>query len=261
MEQPEIEMRGINKSFGAIKALQNVDFYAAQDEVVGLVGDNGAGKSTLIKILTGMYPPDTGKILFAGKEVRFSSPLQARELGVETIYQDLALVEDLPIYRNILLGKELQKQRVGIKILDETRMREESEKVLRSLKIDIRSVEMPVRYLSGGQRQCVAIARAIYWNAKILLMDEPVAALGAAETEMVLELIRRLKKEGKTVVVIAHNLLQVFSVCDRVSVLRKGKMVGNRQVKDTSIDDVTDMIVGRGKYREPEALVETEQPY
>lgn len=250
LEEPLVKMESICKFFGPVKALDKVDFYVGRSEIVGLVGDNGAGKSTLVKVLSGIYPPDEGRIYLEGRRVEFSSPSQARMLGIETIYQDLALVEDLPIYRNIFLGKEPLKRFGIFSILDERKMKEESEKVLKLLKINIRSVDVPVKYLSGGQRQSVAIARAVYYRAKLLLMDEPTTALGAAEVESVLELIRNVKKEGRSIVIISHNLPMILSVCDRVTVLRKGKVVGNKYTKDLTIEEVTDMIIGRGKYAE-----------
>jgi len=250
LEEPLVKMESICKFFGPVKALDKVDFYVGRSEIVGLVGDNGAGKSTLVKVLSGIYPPDEGRIYLEGRRVEFSSPSQARMLGIETIYQDLALVEDLPIYRNIFLGKEPLKRFGIFSILDERKMKEESEKVLKLLKINIRSVDVPVKYLSGGQRQSVAIARAVYYRAKLLLMDEPTTQLGAAEVESVLELIRNVKKEGRSIVIISHNLPMILSVCDRVTVLRKGKVVGNKYTKDLTIEEVTDMIIGRGKYAE-----------
>jgi len=250
LEEPLVKMESICKFFGPVKALDKVDFYVGRSEIVGLVGDNGAGKSTLVKVLSGIYPPDEGRIYLEGRRVEFSSPSQARMLGIETIYQDLALVEDLPIYRNIFLGKEPLKRFGIFSILDERKMKEESEKVLKLLKINIRSVDVPVKYLSGGQRQSVAIARAVYYRAKLLLMDEPTTALGAAEVESVLELIRNVKKEGRSIVIISHNLPMILSVCDRVTVLRKGKVVGNKYTKDLTIEELTDMIIGRGKYAE-----------
>jgi len=250
LEEPLVKMESICKFFGPVRALDKVDFYVGRSEIVGLVGDNGAGKSTLVKVLSGIYPPDEGRIYLEGRRVEFSSPSQARMLGIETIYQDLALVEDLPIYRNIFLGKEPLKRFGIFSILDERKMKEESEKVLKLLKINIRSVDVPVKYLSGGQRQSVAIARAVYYRAKLLLMDEPTTALGAAEVESVLELIRNVKKEGRSIVIISHNLPMILSVCDRVTVLRKGKVVGNKYTKDLTIEELTDMIIGRGKYAE-----------
>jgi len=253
VEGPIVKLVGISKSFGPVKALQDVDFHADHGEIVGLVGDNGAGKSTLIKILSGVHPADKGETYFEGKKVVLSSPIDARNLGIETIYQDLALVEDLPIYRNIFLARELTNRHLGfLRLLDDKKMQAEAVKTLGTLHIDCGTVEQTVRHLSGGQRQCVSLARSIYYNARLLAMDEPTAALGVAESTEVLNLIKHLKEQGRSVIVVTHNLNHIFSVCDRISVLRKGKMVGSRYTKDTTINEITDMILGRGMSR-PEA--------
>jgi len=253
MEGPIVNLVGISKSFGPVRAVQDVDFHVGQSEIVGLVGDNGAGKSTLIKILSGVHQADKGEIYYEGEKVVISSPIEARNMGIETIYQDLALVEDLPIYRNIFLARELKNRYLGfLKLLDDKKMQVEAEKTLETLHIDCGEVDQTVRHLSGGQRQCVSLARSIYYDAKLLAMDEPTAALGVAESTEVLNLIRNLKEQGRSVIVVTHNLNHIFSVCDRISVLRRGKMVGSRYTKETTTDEITDMILGRGRFR-PEA--------
>jgi simple sugar transport system ATP-binding protein len=246
-----VKMAGITKTFGPVVALEDVDFHVDHQEIVGLVGDNGAGKSTLIKILAGVHRADKGHIYMDGSKVSFSSPMDARENGIETIYQDLALVEDLRIYRNIFLAREIVKSYLGIKLLDDKKMAQESVRALQGLSIAIPgSVRQPVRTLSGGQRQCVAVARSIYFDARVFAMDEPTAALGVAESREVLELIKDLKNRGKSCIVITHNLHHIFSVCDRITVLCKGKVVGDYTTKDTTMDEVEDAILGKGLMRE-----------
>jgi len=240
-----LEMVGITKSFGPVTALQNANFHADHKEIVGLVGDNGAGKSTLIKILSGVHRPDKGDIFLEGTRVHFSSPNDSRAMGIETIYQDLALVEDLRIYRNLFLAREITKSYLGMRLLDDKKMRKESERAMEGLRIPIGSVNQVVRTLSGGQRQCVAVARSIYFDSKLFAMDEPTAALGVAESHEVLDLIKDLKKRGKSCIVITHNLHHIFSVCDRITVLRKGQVVGDYVTKDTSVEEVEGVILGK----------------
>lgn len=246
---PLVRMEGMSKAFERVRALEEVDLHVDRREILGLVGDNGAGKSTLIKILSGVHPADKGEIYFEGKRVHIADPMQARELGIETIYQDLALVDDLKIYRNIFLAREFKKRYLGIvRLLDEGKMKSEAEGVLKRLGIEIASTDDTVRTLSGGQKQCVALARSVYFDAKLLVMDEPTAALGVAESTLVLDMMRNLKEHGKSVIVITHNLAHIFSVCDRIMVLQHGRKVGERYTRDTSVDEITDMIIGRGQY-------------
>jgi ABC-type sugar transport system ATPase subunit len=243
-----LELRGINRSFGAVKALQNVDFQLYKNEILALVGDNGAGKSTLIKIIAGVLQPDSGEIFFEGNKVEINNVHDARDMGIETVYQDLVLAENIDIAGNIFLSRELLKKRFGnfIATLNNKLMWKEAERILKRLKIRFASTKNLVSELSGGQRQAVAIGRAVYWNAKLILMDEPTAALGVKESTKVLELIKQLKSEGLSIVVISHNLQQVFAVADRITVLRGGKRVGSKMVNETSGDEIVKMIVGAG---------------
>lgn len=234
---PLVEMRGIKKNFGAVQALRGVDLVLYHNEVLGLVGDNAAGKSTLMKILSGAYTPDEGKILIEGKEVHFSNPLDARQHGIEMVYQDLALANNLDVVANIFMGREAVNVKLGIfGVLDEHYMEQKARLLLDRLKIDISSVRLKVERLSGGQRQAVAIARATAFNNKVIIMDEPTAALSVAATNKVLDLVRELKAQGHSVIIISHNLEDVYKVSDRVMVLFHG-----RKVHDSSIvGDVDD---------------------
>ena len=239
-------MIGISKKFGEIKALDNVSISLQRGEVVGLVGDNGAGKSTLMKILAGAYPPTEGKIFFEGKEVRFSHPGEARKLGIEMIYQDLALAENMDVVENVFLGSELEKTVLGglTKVIDRQRMEREAWETLQKLKIEITSLNSKIETLSGGQRQSVAIARAIRSNAKLVIMDEPTAALGISEVERLLALVRELKKRDITVIIVSHRLEDILRVGDRVIVLRHGRCVGNKRLEETDTDEIRKAIIG-----------------
>jgi ABC-type sugar transport system ATPase subunit len=243
---PVVEMIGISKKFGEIKALENVNITLRQGEILGLVGDNGAGKSTLMKILAGVYPPTKGRIFFEGKEVRFAHPGEARSLGIEMIYQDLALAENMDVVENVFLGNELERPALTklVKVIDRRRMEEETWGTLQKLRIEIASLSSKVETLSGGQRQSVAIARAIRSNAKVIIMDEPTAALGISEVERLLKLVKELKKRNMAVVIVSHRLEDIFRVGDRVVVLRHGKCVGNKKLEETSMDEVRKLIVG-----------------
>jgi len=242
-----LEMYKISKRFGAVEALQQVDFELNQPEIVGLVGDNGAGKSTLIKIISGVYPPDEGKILLEGREVRLTCPHDAKIFGIETVFQDLALVENISVARNVFLGREFVKPGIGrfFGLADKRKEREEAQKALRSLDIQIDSVTGLVENLSGGQRQAVAIARTVYWNPKILIMDEPTAAISVKETAKVLDIMRAEKMRGMSVIFISHNLQEIFSVVDRVVVLNRGRVVGNEMIKKTTVEEVIKLMVGK----------------
>jgi D-xylose transport system ATP-binding protein len=241
--EPLLALRGFSKSFGAVEALKDVDFEIRGGEVVGLVGDNGAGKSTLIKAIAGVQPADSGEARFAGGEVRLSSPQAATSLGIATIYQDLALCENLDVVANLFLGKEVSNGGPGI--LDETAMEQKSLELLSSLGVTtIRSVRTEVEQLSGGQRQAVAIARSLLGEPKLVLLDEPTAALGVVQTRQVLELVGRLRERGLGVMVISHNLADVFKVADRVAVLRLGRMVATYDTSSASEQEVVGAITG-----------------
>jgi simple sugar transport system ATP-binding protein len=234
-----LEMSHISKSFGAVTALVDVSIKLRQGEVLALVGDNGAGKSTLIKILSGFHQPDTGTITSKGKEVRFASPRDARSHGIETVYQDLALVGDLSVFHNMFLGREYKKCVFGLNLLDNQKMRELSRQYLDNLGISIPSVNSTVDLLSGGQRQCVAVARSIYASPSILILDEPLAALGVRESAHVLGLIQKLRRERNvSVILIVHNYNQIFEVCDRINFLHAGEIVFDASTAETSEEEL-----------------------
>ena len=254
---PVVKMQGIIKNFGPVQALCGVDLQLARQEVLGVVGDNGAGKSTLMKVLTGVYQPDAGQIFLEGRPVHFSSPEDSRTAGIEMVYQDLALAGNLSVDGNIFLGREIGQRYLGglIKLLDHKAMADQASRLLERLRIDIKSVRYPVETLSGGQRQAVAIARSSGFDAKIVIMDEPTAALAVKEVSKVLDLIRGLKDHNVAVILISHRLQDIFAVCDRVVVLRQGQEVGNRPTARTSMDEVVALITGA----QQSALVEIEE--
>ncbi len=239
--KPRLRMRGISKSFGAVRALSNVDFEVHAGEVVGLVGDNGAGKSTLIKVISGVGPSDEGEIFLEGQKVSVPSPQAATRLGIETVYQDLALCDNLDVVANLFLGRE---ERSFLRSLDEIDMERQGLNVLHTLDVKIPSVRSTVAMLSGGQRQSIAVAKSILRRATVVLLDEPTAALGVAQTRQVLNMIRRLRDQGLAVVVISHNLADVFEVVDRVIVLRLGRRVGTFDIKTTTPEQVVASITG-----------------
>jgi len=249
---PRLLLRNINKSFGGVQALKNVDFEVYAGEVVGLVGDNGAGKSTLVKTMSGAYIPDSGEILIDGSPVTISSPQDATRLGIETVYQDLALCDNLDVVANLWLGREAYRWIIPgvLKALDETEMERRTIEVLKMLDVKIPSVRRPVATLSGGQRQCIAVAKTILRQPKVVLLDEPTAALGVAQTRQVLNLITRLKQQGLAVVVISHNLHDVFEVCDRAIVMRLGQRSATFDIKNSTSEQVVAAITG-AEYRDP----------
>jgi D-xylose transport system ATP-binding protein len=239
--EPRLRLQQISKSYGAVRALTDVSFDVDAGEVVGLVGDNGAGKSTLIKAIAGVNPPDSGEIFLSGQSVRISSPQAATRLGIETVYQDLALCDNLDVVANLFLGRE---KYTSLYTLSEVEMEKSTVQILRTLDVKIPSVHVPVATLSGGQRQSIAVAKAILRNARVVLLDEPTAALGVAQTRQVLNLIHRLREQGLAVLVISHNLADVFEVVDRVIVLRLGKKVATFNVKNTTSEQVVAAITG-----------------
>jgi D-xylose transport system ATP-binding protein len=248
---PLLELRDVSKRFGAVQALTDVDFQAPAGKVTALVGDNGAGKSTLIKTIAGINPMDSGEYLFDGRSVHVSSPQAATALGIATVYQDLALCDNLDVVANLYLGRE---ELGGARLLDETDMEQEASKVLKRLAVRIPSVRTQVASLSGGQRQSVAIARSMLGEPRMVILDEPTAALGVAQTAQVIELIRRLREQGLAVVVISHNLADVFEVADIIVVLRLGRQVGVLDAKRTNSDEVVAAITGAkaGDEQQPE---------
>ena len=242
VRQPLLELRGISKHFGAVQALSQVDFEVYPAEVVGLVGDNGAGKSTLIKTIAGINIPDTGEYRFDGRQVSVKGPNDVTRLGIATVYQDLALCDNLDVVDNLFLGREMGMPSLGP--LDEVGMEKRALDVLRRLSVKIPNVRTPIAALSGGQRQSVAVARSVMWNARVVLLDEPTAALGVAQTRQVLDLIKTLRSQGLGVVVISHNLADVFEVCDRIIVLRLGRRVASFDVHDVDRERVVSAITG-----------------
>lgn len=242
-EQPLLLMKGIVKRFGHVEALRGVDFHVNRAEIVGLVGDNGAGKSTLVKIVVGVYQPDEGEIYFEGKRVQFRSPREAREAGIEIVYQHLALIDLLSISRNIFLGREPVKKIGPLTILDKHRMREESLRILRDIGLRrIRTPEERVAKLSGGERQSVAIGRAMHFNAKLLILDEPTAALSVRETRRVLDHILEVKKQGVSVIFITHNIYHVYEVADRIVVLDHGRKIADLVKAKVTPEEVIEII-------------------
>lgn len=237
---PLVEMRNISIHFGGVRAVDNVSIDLYPGEVVGLLGHNGAGKSTLIKILSGAYQADSGEIRVNGTRVDIKSPRDAKKYGIETIYQTLALAENIDAAANLFLGRELL---TPWGTLDDQRMDAETRKVMHRLNPNFKNLKTPVRSLSGGQRQSVAIARAIYFNARILIMDEPTAALGPAETRMVAELIQQLKAEGIGIFLISHDIHDVYDLADRCAVMKNGKLVGIVRTRELSKDDILGMII------------------
>jgi D-xylose transport system ATP-binding protein len=239
--EPVLQLQGISKRFGAVQALSDVDFDVRPGEVVALVGDNGAGKSTLVKVMSGIYSPDEGQYRFAGQSVHVNGPQAAAALGVATVYQDLALADNLDVVGNLFLGHELTN--VGPQ-LNETLMEHRAHELLGTLSTTIPSVRTEVASLSGGQRQQVAIARSLLGDPRVVLLDEPTAALGVPQTEQVLDLIRRLRERGLGVVVVTHNMADVFAVADRIVVLYLGRPNGDFRVADVSREDVVAAITG-----------------
>ena len=240
-----LDVKSISKRFGGVQALDNVSIHLNEGEVLALAGDNGAGKSTLIKVVSGVYHPDEGDIIFNDENIQLDNPRFARQKGIETIYQDLALADNLNVGANIFLGREPMTSRLGIPIIDRDLMLSESKKVLKNLEINIpeTSLEEPVGKLSGGQRQAVAIGRALYWNAKLLIMDEPTAALGVPEQRNVMDLIKKLKEQKVSIIFISHNLTDIFQASDRIVVLRRGIKAGEKLIKDTNSDEIVKLMV------------------
>ncbi len=237
---PLVEMKDVSIAFGGVKAVDHVSIELYPGEVVGLLGHNGAGKSTLIKMLSGAYKMDSGQILINGKEAKITTPRDARDHNIETIYQTLALADNLDAASNLFLGRELTT-RLGF--VDDATMEAETRKIMARLNPNFKKLKEPVSALSGGQRQSVAIARAVYFNAQILIMDEPTAALGVHETAMVAELIQELKKQGLGIFLISHDTREMMDLCDRVAVMKNGKMVGSERVEDVTEDDILSMII------------------
>jgi simple sugar transport system ATP-binding protein len=242
-----IRVEHISKRFGAVRALEDVSMHLPRGEVLGLVGDNGAGKSTLIKIICGYQKPDTGTIFVDGEEVQLRSVAHARSLGIDTVYQDLALVPGMSVYHNMFLKRELLESlggKVELPLLNNGEMRQRARKYLDEMGVRIPDVDAEVAQLSGGQRQSIAVARSVYSDAKILLLDEPLAAMGVKEGALILDLIRKLREQGDvSMILILHNYAHVFEVCDRVNLLQHGEITLDKPTKETSVEELTELVV------------------
>jgi simple sugar transport system ATP-binding protein len=243
MSQEVLRTENVSKSFGRVTALRDASIRLMKGEVLGLLGDNGAGKSTLMKILTGFHKPTTGKIYFEGQEVELKSVGHARSLGIEPVYQDLALINEINVYRNMFLQKELMRGGF-LQILDDRTMRERAKEQLKEMGVNIPSVDVEISKLSGGQRQAIAVARSVYANAKVLLLDEPTAAMGVRESAMILDVIKRLKEKAEvSVIIVAHNYAHVFDVCDRLNLLQNGRITFDKATKETSIEELLHLVI------------------
>ncbi len=246
MSDPILSIRNVVKRFGGLTAVNHVSWNVFPGEVVGLLGDNGAGKSTLVKCISGVHPPDEGEIYFQGRLSNFSHPMDARSQGIETIYQDLALANNLDVGANIFLGREVKRRYFGglINTLNDRKMEDESAAALKALDIVFPSLTQPIENLSGGQRQAVAIARAVYWDARLMIMDEPTNNLGVPEQKKVLDLIRRLRDQGVPVILITHTLPDVFAVADRLMVMHRGRKVTEKKTSETNTEELVQYMVG-----------------
>lgn len=244
MSEPLLEVRNLSKHFGAIRALNDVSMSIHPGEVVALAGDNGAGKTTMIKTISGVFRPTAGEVRLKGELVSFATPQEARDKGIETIYQDLALADNLSIGANIFLGREPMTKAFGfLPVLDRKAMRKAAQETMALLDFHVSRLDAPVSNFSGGQRQAVAIGRAVHWNAQILIMDEPTAALGVPEQRKVIALIHQLKAQGRGIIFISHNLQDIFAVSDRIVVMRRGIIAGERRIAETTHDEVVKLMV------------------
>lgn len=243
MSEEVLRTEHVSKSFGQVTALRDASIRLAKGEVLGLLGDNGAGKSTLMKILTGFHKPDSGKLYFQGKEIELRSVSHARRLGIEPVYQDLALINELSVYRNMFLQREIMYGGV-LRILNDGAMRKRARHHLDQMGVNIPSVDVEISKLSGGQRQAIAVARSVYANAKVLLLDEPTAAMGVRESAIILNLIRRLKEKGEvSIIIVAHNYAHIFDVCDRVNLLQNGEITFDRRTGETSVEELMNLVL------------------
>jgi len=243
MSEEVLRTEHVSKSFGRVTALRDASIQLDRGEVLGLLGDNGAGKSTLMKILTGFHKPDSGKLYFQGKEIELRSVSHARGLGIEPVYQDLALINELSVYRNMFLQREIMYGGV-LRILNDGAMRAYARDHLDQMGVNIPSVDVEISRLSGGQRQAIAVARSVYANAKVLLLDEPTAAMGVRESAIILNLIRRLKEKGEvSIIIVAHNYAHIFDVCDRVNLLQNGEITFDRRTAETSVEELMNLVL------------------
>jgi len=243
MSEEVLRTEHVSKSFGQVRALRDASIHLTKGEVLGLLGDNGAGKSTLMKILTGFHKADSGKLYFQGKEIELRSVSHARGLGIEPVYQDLALINELSVYRNMFLQREIMYGGV-LRILNDGAMRAYARDHLDQMGVNIPSVDVEISRLSGGQRQAIAVARSVYANAKVLLLDEPTAAMGVRESAIILNLIRRLKEKGEvSIIIVAHNYAHIFDVCDRVNLLQNGEITFDRRTAETSVEELMNLVL------------------
>jgi D-xylose transport system ATP-binding protein len=242
--QPLLRVEGLTKRFGPVVALDDVGFEVRPGEVVGLLGDNGAGKSTLIKIISGSLEPSSGRIWYDGREVSFARPADAKVLGIETVYQDLSLCPNVDTVANFFMGRELHRTVLGLRFLRERAMQAETERALADIGTRIPSVRTTVEHLSGGQRQAIELCRFVHWGGRLVLLDEPFAALGVQQTRRGLELVEQIRRRGVAIVVITHNVLHAFQVADRIIVLRHGRITGERPVRSTSPEEIVSLITG-----------------
>jgi simple sugar transport system ATP-binding protein len=246
LSEPILSVKNVSKHFGGVQALNSVSFDVNPGEVLALAGDNGAGKSTIIKAISGVFGYEIGDIFLDGKRIAFATPQEARNNGIETIYQDLALADNLPIGDNIFLGREPMKKLFGfLPVIDRQKMADVARETMQKLDFHLERVDAPVVAFSGGQRQAVAIGRAMYWNARLVIMDEPTAALGVPEQRKVISLINSLKAQGKGIIFISHNLRDIFEVADRIVVFRRGENAGERIPKETTGDEIVRLMVGK----------------
>jgi simple sugar transport system ATP-binding protein len=243
MSEEVLRTEHVSKSFGRVTALRDASIQLDRGEVLGLLGDNGAGKSTLMKILTGFHKPDSGKLYFQSKEIELRSVSHARALGIEPVYQDLALINELSVYRNMFLQREIMYGGF-LRILNDGAMRDRARHHLDQMGVNIPSVDVEISKLSGGQRQAIAVARSVYANAKVLLLDEPTAAMGVRESAIILNLIRRLKEKGEvSIIIVAHNYAHIFDVCDRVNLLQNGEITFDRRTAETSVEELMNLVL------------------
>ena len=241
--EPALEVRGVTKRFGALVVLRGIDLVLRQGEVLGLVGDNGAGKSTLVKILSGFHSQDAGQLLLGGEPVQFHSVEAARARGIETVYQDLALIPQLPVYQNLFLGHEVTTMG-PLRFLDKRAMRKLSRQYLDEIKVRVPSIDAEAEQLSGGQRQAIAVARSVRAAPKILLLDEPLAAMGARESRLIIDLVKDLASSGRvSIIVIDHNYAHLFELCDRINVMQGGRITIDQQVHETSLEELTELMI------------------
>jgi simple sugar transport system ATP-binding protein len=243
MSEEVLRTERVSKSFGQVTALRDASIRLAKGEVLGLLGDNGAGKSTLLKILTGFHQPSSGTIFFEGRETQLKSVSHARALGIEPVYQDLALINELNVYRNMFLQREIMYGG-PLRILNDGAMREQAKEQLKRMRVNIPSVDVEISKLSGGQRQAIAVARSVYSNAKVLLLDEPLAAMGVKESAMILDVVRHLKEKGDvSIIIVAHNYAQIFDFCDRINLLQNGEITFDQRTQATSVEELTSLVV------------------